>query len=174
MSDQLYNLNLMPDGEASSSPPNPSPGATSSSVAVPNAEQNSGVVYAQNIDLQLQSEQDLNNGELGEFFQPEPTLLNIADGTVTGTSPQETIAPDNSFYHRRVEAIPAPTSPSSPVVMNENRRPPAWIPDADAPNCMGCHEGFTLIKRRHHCRACGKVFLFAMLKSLHSVAPFWT
>ena len=38
------------------------------------------------------------------------------------------------------------------------RAPPAWIPDTDAPNCMGCHEPFTFVKRRHHCRACGKVF----------------
>lgn len=34
---------------------------------------------------------------------------------------------------------------------------PFWIPDADAPNCMHCGVKFTVIKRRHHCRACGKV-----------------
>ncbi|KAG8234460.1 hypothetical protein J437_LFUL011859 [Ladona fulva] len=34
---------------------------------------------------------------------------------------------------------------------------PFWVPDADAPSCMSCAIKFTLIKRRHHCRACGKV-----------------
>ncbi|XP_035213773.1 zinc finger FYVE domain-containing protein 9-like isoform X2 [Stegodyphus dumicola] len=34
---------------------------------------------------------------------------------------------------------------------------PFWIPDAEAPNCMHCGIKFTVIKRRHHCRACGKV-----------------
>ncbi|XP_071449797.1 zinc finger FYVE domain-containing protein 16 isoform X2 [Hetaerina americana] len=34
---------------------------------------------------------------------------------------------------------------------------PFWVPDADAPACMLCMAKFTLIKRRHHCRACGKV-----------------
>ncbi|XP_046401258.1 zinc finger FYVE domain-containing protein 9 isoform X2 [Ischnura elegans] len=34
---------------------------------------------------------------------------------------------------------------------------PFWVPDADAPACMLCMSKFTLIKRRHHCRACGKV-----------------
>jgi hypothetical protein len=35
--------------------------------------------------------------------------------------------------------------------------PPFWVPDADAPNCMQCEIKFTVLKRRHHCRACGKV-----------------
>lgn len=37
------------------------------------------------------------------------------------------------------------------------KQPPFWIPDSDAPNCMLCDMKFTVIKRRHHCRACGKV-----------------
>uniref|UniRef100_A0A8C4S0H4 FYVE-type domain-containing protein n=1 Tax=Erpetoichthys calabaricus TaxID=27687 RepID=A0A8C4S0H4_ERPCA len=35
---------------------------------------------------------------------------------------------------------------------------PFWVPDSDAPKCMRCHCRFTFTKRRHHCRACGKVF----------------
>ncbi|CAJ1070037.1 zinc finger FYVE domain-containing protein 16 isoform X2 [Xyrichtys novacula] len=35
---------------------------------------------------------------------------------------------------------------------------PAWVPDAEAPNCMNCYQRFTFTKRRHHCRACGKVY----------------
>ncbi|CAN8004053.1 unnamed protein product [Ixodes hexagonus] len=34
---------------------------------------------------------------------------------------------------------------------------PFWIPDVDAPACMLCDVKFTVLKRRHHCRACGKV-----------------
>ncbi|XP_074593974.1 smad anchor for receptor activation [Brevipalpus obovatus] len=34
---------------------------------------------------------------------------------------------------------------------------PFWIPDSDAPMCMMCDAKFTVIKRRHHCRGCGKV-----------------
>lgn len=34
---------------------------------------------------------------------------------------------------------------------------PFWIPDVDAPACMLCDTRFTVLKRRHHCRACGKV-----------------
>ncbi|CAG5126385.1 unnamed protein product, partial [Candidula unifasciata] len=34
---------------------------------------------------------------------------------------------------------------------------PFWIPDAEAVACMMCQGRFTMWKRRHHCRACGKV-----------------
>lgn len=37
-------------------------------------------------------------------------------------------------------------------------RPPVWIPDVEAPQCMSCGATFTVVKRRHHCRNCGKVF----------------
>ncbi|XP_046664682.1 zinc finger FYVE domain-containing protein 16-like isoform X2 [Homalodisca vitripennis] len=43
----------------------------------------------------------------------------------------------------------------------EDRRlgkiPPFWIPDTDTTMCMQCQVKFTVIKRRHHCRACGQV-----------------
>ncbi|MBN3271539.1 ZFYV9 protein, partial [Polyodon spathula] len=35
---------------------------------------------------------------------------------------------------------------------------PAWVPDSKALKCMNCQLKFTFTKRRHHCRACGKVF----------------
>lgn len=34
---------------------------------------------------------------------------------------------------------------------------PVWVPDAEAQVCMKCGIKFTFTKRRHHCRACGKV-----------------
>ena len=36
--------------------------------------------------------------------------------------------------------------------------PPSWIPDESAPHCMSCQSVFTVVRRRHHCRNCGKVF----------------
>ncbi|XP_035272214.1 zinc finger FYVE domain-containing protein 9-like isoform X1 [Anguilla anguilla] len=38
---------------------------------------------------------------------------------------------------------------------------PVWVPDSQAPICMKCEAKFTFTKRRHHCRACGKVFCAA-------------
>lgn len=49
-----------------------------------------------------------------------------------------------------------------PVVRTEDNRkemenPPPWVPDVMAPRCMTCEAVFTLVRRRHHCRNCGKV-----------------
>lgn len=35
--------------------------------------------------------------------------------------------------------------------------PPQWIPDSQAAACMKCGSKFSFTRRRHHCRACGKV-----------------
>lgn len=35
--------------------------------------------------------------------------------------------------------------------------PPSWVPDNEAPVCMSCKAIFTVVRRRHHCRNCGKV-----------------
>lgn len=37
------------------------------------------------------------------------------------------------------------------------KQAPLWIPDEEALSCLHCDAKFTLIKRRHHCRACGLV-----------------
>jgi len=34
---------------------------------------------------------------------------------------------------------------------------PFWIPDSEADDCMTCGISFNVVRRRHHCRACGKV-----------------
>ncbi|KAF7283627.1 smad anchor for receptor activation isoform X2 [Rhynchophorus ferrugineus] len=37
------------------------------------------------------------------------------------------------------------------------KQAPLWIPDSDAVACLHCDMKFTVLKRRHHCRACGLV-----------------
>lgn len=33
-----------------------------------------------------------------------------------------------------------------------------WVPDADCEQCTACGAPFTLVRRRHHCRNCGRIF----------------
>jgi hypothetical protein len=35
---------------------------------------------------------------------------------------------------------------------------PAWVPDSSATQCTGCQSQFTVVRRRHHCRACGQIY----------------
>ncbi|XP_054653630.1 zinc finger FYVE domain-containing protein 21 isoform X3 [Dunckerocampus dactyliophorus] len=43
---------------------------------------------------------------------------------------------------------------NSPFSLNE----PQWVPDKDCPRCMQCDTKFDFIKRKHHCRRCGRCF----------------
>ncbi|KAG1667539.1 Lateral signaling target protein 2 [Nymphon striatum] len=36
-------------------------------------------------------------------------------------------------------------------------KPPVWVPDDESSICMDCSASFTILRRRHHCRNCGKV-----------------
>uniref|UniRef100_A0A8C3XJX6 Zinc finger FYVE domain-containing protein n=1 Tax=Chelydra serpentina TaxID=8475 RepID=A0A8C3XJX6_CHESE len=53
--------------------------------------------------------------------------------------------------------MPASIEPDKAPLVLGLKQPP-WVPDSEAPNCMNCKVKFTFTKRRHHCRACGKVF----------------
>lgn len=37
--------------------------------------------------------------------------------------------------------------------------PPDWVPDEACNSCIACKAPFTVIRRKHHCRSCGKVCL---------------
>ncbi|CAN9502661.1 unnamed protein product [Ophioblennius macclurei] len=43
---------------------------------------------------------------------------------------------------------------SSPFSLNE----PQWVPDKECPRCMQCDTKFDFIRRKHHCRRCGRCF----------------
>ncbi|XP_077477767.1 zinc finger FYVE domain-containing protein 21 isoform X2 [Stigmatopora argus] len=43
---------------------------------------------------------------------------------------------------------------NSPFCLDE----PRWVPDKDCSRCMQCDTKFDFIKRRHHCRRCGRCF----------------
>ena len=43
------------------------------------------------------------------------------------------------------------------------KKKPFWIPDVDCNACMLCSQRFSLVNRRHHCRACGRVYYLYFL-----------
>lgn len=56
------------------------------------------------------------------------------------------------------------------VLSTTTEIPPSWVPDNEAPICMSCKVIFTVVRRRHHCRNCGKVctyiFFLNMLRQI--------
>jgi hypothetical protein len=52
----------------------------------------------------------------------------------------------------------SPPPKTQPMRVIENYNAPVWVPDQSATRCMICSEEFgTIFRRKHHCRACGKV-----------------
>ncbi|XP_038268698.1 lateral signaling target protein 2 homolog isoform X2 [Dermochelys coriacea] len=37
-------------------------------------------------------------------------------------------------------------------------RLPPWVPDGTCSQCTSCRAPFSMVRRRHHCRSCGKIF----------------
>ncbi|KAJ3157753.1 hypothetical protein HDU89_000131 [Geranomyces variabilis] len=58
-----------------------------------------------------------------------------------------------------------------------NYSAPVWMPDDSTNCCMLCAQEFSLLKRKHHCRACGKIVCYAcsnkhfLIPSLHKDTP---
>ena len=63
-------------------------------------------------------------------------------------------------YHRNRSTLKLETI--TPTVMSnsdpeDQYAAPIWVPDDSCLACMDCQQLFTVIRRRHHCRACGRV-----------------
>ena len=91
---------------------------------------------------------------------PSDTTLSVTDqspvgvngeGVVHSPSLRPSESPDNDLQAGQQGALcKKPASSLGEVA-------PVWVPDSQAPVCMKCDIKFTFTKRRHHCRACGKV-----------------
>ncbi|NXQ29338.1 ZFY16 protein, partial [Alaudala cheleensis] len=112
---------------------------------------------------------DLSQGAVGQKVQSEntnePERENQESGSLTPEAPLSdtgvNVGNNSDPGESSSEAGGNQTSEST----ESHKTPPAlswkqplWIPDSEAPNCMNCQAKFTFTKRRHHCRACGKVF----------------
>ncbi|KAF9921680.1 hypothetical protein FBU30_008237 [Linnemannia zychae] len=71
--------------------------------------------------------------------------------------------------------VGSPQQRSQPLRVIENYNAPVWVPDQSATRCMICSEEFgTIFRRKHHCRACGKVVCHScssrtiLIKGAHS------
>ncbi|XP_061594112.1 zinc finger FYVE domain-containing protein 9 [Cololabis saira] len=108
------------------------------------------------------SAEDMCGGGAGEFpSQCETARSEGEDGTKNNNSQVEgamgecaglPVDPDNEAQMSPAGIL----SKDRGTVLGEVA--PVWVPDAEAQVCMKCGVKFTFTKRRHHCRACGKVF----------------
>ena len=92
--------------------------------------------------------------------------------TGTSTSTEQTTSPSSQalpLNQHRAEVLSNSSGSESSTPLNNSvnvsgvcelgKVAPVWLPDSSAPRCMHCDCRFTFTRRRHHCRACGKVVL---------------
>lgn len=107
---------------------------------------------------------DTNVAEDGEMSLTSPSLTGEHSNSFHSTPEQEEYSVG---FDELSEPPPYPGEPPTDGAGPAGRRSegaeelgsrqPSWVPDSEAPNCMNCSQRFTFTKRRHHCRACGKV-----------------
>lgn len=49
---------------------------------------------------------------------------------------------------------------------------PNWVEDSAVSNCTGCSLPFTLLRRKHHCRHCGKIFCASCCRDRRPLPKF--
>lgn len=67
---------------------------------------------------------------------------------------------DVYFYGTPVTPAQLITESESDIFLSSNLlfSKPRWVPDEDAFICYNCAARFTAVRRKHHCRQCGRVF----------------
>ena len=60
-----------------------------------------------------------------------------------------------------------------PGVTLQPRTPSTWIPDERVQRCFSCNASFSFLKRKHHCRACGRVFCYTCTAYRESLPSYF-
>lgn len=69
-------------------------------------------------------------------------------------------SPEDNSYSAFINHLQQDTDHINRFDRNTNKQALSWIPDNASSHCYLCKDGFSLIKRRHHCRACGRIFCY--------------
>lgn len=109
----------------------------------------------------LTEEKESSVSEAQEALEPsnnvEPSAINEQDTALSISSTDESTSIQNlpSQSNEDFSINESNSTGSLTSAPDLGRVPPYWIPDEMTKQCMHCDTKFSLIKRRHHCRACG-------------------
>lgn len=117
-----------------------------------------GQTLSSNQLLSNQGQQSPSN-ETQQLFPSNQSRQQLPSNQDSGhTSPNNQSPPQS---HRSSIVQPSSSYRNRPLPSSPRRifdEPPKWVPDEEVERCTACKTPFTFVRRRHHCRNCGKIF----------------
>ncbi|KAK6738566.1 hypothetical protein RB195_020587 [Necator americanus] len=100
--------------------------------------------------------------ERGSSEESSHGLETAIECETSGEDLPSPVPPSDRFGAQVIATIHDLSQESDPMRLTESelqlgKSKPYWIPDDDCSMCMLCNTRFSLLNRRHHCRACGRV-----------------
>lgn len=95
--------------------------------------------------------------------------MELINQSITSSSPQSTLSKPSNDQRLSILSIgesdydyPVASTSTSAIEISSKPRlgdlAPVWLHDNYVTMCHLCTEPFTILNRRHHCRACGQIF----------------
>lgn len=151
------------DVESSTSSSSPTFSDASSTASTASTED---IQYKQDLNEPIEINESTNDAE--EVHEDPQSVDSVAVTEESANLPTE----PNEVPEEGTETLPEDLEDS--VTIEERatvstdrcwlgKEAPLWIPDSKAMSCLHCDMRFTMIKRRHHCRACGLVRIYAYI-----------
>nr|CDJ97171.1 Zinc finger domain containing protein [Haemonchus contortus] len=112
-------------------------------------------------DSELESPEECRSKRAGSEESTHGLETAIECETKEDVSPPAA-GPRDRFGAQVISTIHDLSQDTDPMRLTESelqlgKSKPYWIPDDDCSMCMLCNSRFSLLNRRHHCRACGRV-----------------
>ena len=117
-------------------------------------------------EISVISENDSEHRESSVSEAQEAVEPSNIEQPITPTDPDPVVSTSSTDESTSIQNLPSQSNEDFSINESNStgsltsapdlgRVPPYWIPDEMTNQCMQCDLKFSLIKRRHHCRACG-------------------
>ncbi|EDV22745.1 uncharacterized protein TRIADDRAFT_58631 [Trichoplax adhaerens] len=106
------------------------------------------------IKVNLLSKPSHSDGDMNQSVAEEKNELSTPLEVLT-TNENSSSSNDGDKMHRTVNEV---QHERPQELQNDLIQPPSWVPDSRCDACTFCEATFTVLRRKHHCRNCGKIF----------------